>query len=858
MGCVSSGPSNKPNQSNDSIASLESGKKLSQGKSSPGQYEQGPCKSGVVPDSGTAKTVLGNSVTSRSYAQGKTLPAQVQTEDNVESSSRSAEFVQGCVSPSDLQAKYIINPESAPESGPNVMKVREYTFYNVLGEGQQAQVRFAKDDDGREFAVKLVRRRLALRRGGNNGNNPNEMAGSIAREIAILKKLDHPNIVRLVDVLDVAKNNRVFLVLQYVNGGPVMQDSLQGLVPLEENKARDLFGQLIKGLEYLHFHGVVHRDIKPSNLLVTKTGLLKISDFGVSAMLEPAIEMEDERDSEVASIINGVSQRSISSTGSSEDDPNSLTQVVQNFADLNMELDSTQDQHKPQEQPTSLKCDDDANVDQLGSLPELKLSSLVAPLPLSVSPNVAPAFNSSTGAPAPSWTPQYGSPPLPLASQSSSAASSSSQLDDDVSPSDLLAFLKLPPLTLATENLDSPGALCKPSREDIGDKITPLNLGAPVEGAGSGDKSVSSNAKSGGTNNNNAPTSGSSFLAKLAQTPRNGFLPFITPRAAAAATELKPDSDEYKRLQGKLYPPTPDHGIQYNDEMDSPPIGTYAFFPPEACARNNFGDEQYKGKAADLWAAAVTLYMFIFGCVPFMADTREEIFYIIRTQPLFFPDLIVADGVKRQVSAEAKDLLNNMLAKKAFQRYDIPSIKASTWMRKGPKLAKLSRIDRNFILPTQDEVDAAVTEVDLSKHITPFRRVKSWTLSPFHNAVGERKNYAQKRNGSSNDQSLISELPDSAALSALGNLEFDKSKSLLKESTNQTLSPLSSTGTGVDTVKNQVIEEDSELLAGLPLLRLDTTSASVSIANENTKMRPVSLPTRQLRPEPLQQMISEQ
>eukprot|EP00510_Aplanochytrium_minuta_P005189 CAMPEP_0184024882 /NCGR_PEP_ID=MMETSP0954-20121128/12412_1 /TAXON_ID=627963 /ORGANISM="Aplanochytrium sp, Strain PBS07" /LENGTH=150 /DNA_ID=CAMNT_0026308425 /DNA_START=11 /DNA_END=460 /DNA_ORIENTATION=- len=112
-----------------------------------------------------------------------------------------------------------------------------------------------------------------------------------------MKKLKHPNLVQLHEILDDPNERQLYIVMQYIDGGPVMDDKLEGMNRFPEPRARDLFRQLVKGLEYLHFHGIVHRDIKPSNLLVTKTGLLKITDFGVSHICKP-IENVDESDSE--------------------------------------------------------------------------------------------------------------------------------------------------------------------------------------------------------------------------------------------------------------------------------------------------------------------------------------------------------------------------------------------------------------------------------------------------------------------------------------------------------------------------------------------------------------------------------
>ncbi|NWU21700.1 KKCC2 kinase, partial [Dyaphorophyia castanea] len=102
----------------------------------------------------------------------------------------------------------------------------------------------------------------------------------VYQEIAILKKLDHPNVVKLVEVLDDPSEDHLYMVFELVKQGPVME--IPTLKPLSEDQARFYFQDLIKGIEYLHYQKIIHRDIKPSNLLVGEDGHIKIADFGVS------------------------------------------------------------------------------------------------------------------------------------------------------------------------------------------------------------------------------------------------------------------------------------------------------------------------------------------------------------------------------------------------------------------------------------------------------------------------------------------------------------------------------------------------------------------------------------------------
>uniref|UniRef100_A0A2K5HPR8 Protein kinase domain-containing protein n=1 Tax=Colobus angolensis palliatus TaxID=336983 RepID=A0A2K5HPR8_COLAP len=100
----------------------------------------------------------------------------------------------------------------------------------------------------------------------------------VYQEIAILKKLDHVNVVKLIEVLDDPAEDNLYL------GEPVMEVPCDK--PFSEEQARLYLRDVILGLEYLHFQKIVHRDIKPSNLLLGDDGHVKIADFGVSNQFE--------------------------------------------------------------------------------------------------------------------------------------------------------------------------------------------------------------------------------------------------------------------------------------------------------------------------------------------------------------------------------------------------------------------------------------------------------------------------------------------------------------------------------------------------------------------------------------------
>jgi len=97
----------------------------------------------------------------------------------------------------------------------------------------------------------------------------------------MLKKLaDHPNIVKLVDIVR-SKSHSIYLVFEFVEFDLKRLMDRQHIV-FTKNQLKFLFRQILEGLDYMHSHGVIHRDIKSENLLVDPKGNLKFADFGLA------------------------------------------------------------------------------------------------------------------------------------------------------------------------------------------------------------------------------------------------------------------------------------------------------------------------------------------------------------------------------------------------------------------------------------------------------------------------------------------------------------------------------------------------------------------------------------------------
>mmetsp|Transcript_25524 Transcript_25524/g.43054 ORF Transcript_25524/g.43054 Transcript_25524/m.43054 type:complete len:300 (-) Transcript_25524:245-1144(-) len=104
------------------------------------------------------------------------------------------------------------------------------------------------------------------------------------REIATLKHLQHPCVVKLLD--HDCSDGRLYLVFEFIDCDlKKYMNSVTGL--LKPAVIQSYASQLIQGIEYCHLNGVLHRDLKPQNLLVSKNGRLKLADFGLARSFVP-------------------------------------------------------------------------------------------------------------------------------------------------------------------------------------------------------------------------------------------------------------------------------------------------------------------------------------------------------------------------------------------------------------------------------------------------------------------------------------------------------------------------------------------------------------------------------------------
>eukprot|EP01017_Pseudomicrothorax_dubius_P027242 TRINITY_DN3111_c0_g1_i9.p1 TRINITY_DN3111_c0_g1~~TRINITY_DN3111_c0_g1_i9.p1 ORF type:complete len:367 (+),score=74.51 TRINITY_DN3111_c0_g1_i9:25-1125(+) len=148
-----------------------------------------------------------------------------------------------------------------------------FEFKKLIGEGSYGVVRLAVDKTtGMEVAVKMYEKYKLFDK---------QRVFAIQREVSILQKLNHKNIIKLYDYYE--DERVILLVLEYVKGESLTQRIKNEDQPeLEENDIKYFVGQLADALNYIHSMGIAHRDIKLDNILVDDNGYIKLIDFGFS------------------------------------------------------------------------------------------------------------------------------------------------------------------------------------------------------------------------------------------------------------------------------------------------------------------------------------------------------------------------------------------------------------------------------------------------------------------------------------------------------------------------------------------------------------------------------------------------
>ena len=178
---------------------------------------------------------------------------------------------------------------SASSGNPERRKFGQYLLGRTLGEGEFGKVKLGyQKDGGVEVAIKLIRRETL-------GQNPSRLP-KIYREVSILRGLEHPNIVKLHEMIETPPY--IGIILEYASGGELF-DYILNHRYLKDHMARKLFAQLVSGVGYLHKKGIVHRDLKLENLLLDRNRNIVITDFGFANTFDPRDELGEDIESKL-------------------------------------------------------------------------------------------------------------------------------------------------------------------------------------------------------------------------------------------------------------------------------------------------------------------------------------------------------------------------------------------------------------------------------------------------------------------------------------------------------------------------------------------------------------------------------
>lgn len=159
------------------------------------------------------------------------------------------------------------------KTSPNILPhVGPYKQGKTLGKGQTGLVKLGTHcNTGETVAIKIINRtRLSQ-----------SVITKVEREIAIMKLIEHENVLSLHDVYENEKF--LYLVMDCVSGGELF-DYLVKKGRLTPREARKFFRQIISAVDFCHKHNVCHRDLKPENLLLDDKGDIRVADFGMASL----------------------------------------------------------------------------------------------------------------------------------------------------------------------------------------------------------------------------------------------------------------------------------------------------------------------------------------------------------------------------------------------------------------------------------------------------------------------------------------------------------------------------------------------------------------------------------------------
>ncbi|MBN1943983.1 MAG: serine/threonine protein kinase [Phycisphaerae bacterium] len=164
------------------------------------------------------------------------------------------------------------------------LNIPGYEIIGLLGAGAMAMVFKARQTAlDRVVAIKILPQKLSQNA---------EYLRMFKTEGRAAAKLNHPNIVQAIDVLEA--DGRYFFVMEYVEGH-TLYDELEGGRVFKEAEALDVVLQVAEALEHAHTHGIIHRDVKPRNIMITEEGVCKLADMGLARVTQDQTGISAEK-----------------------------------------------------------------------------------------------------------------------------------------------------------------------------------------------------------------------------------------------------------------------------------------------------------------------------------------------------------------------------------------------------------------------------------------------------------------------------------------------------------------------------------------------------------------------------------
>jgi BR serine/threonine kinase len=157
--------------------------------------------------------------------------------------------------------------------------IGRYSVSRTLGQGTSSKVRLGyHQETGQPVAIKIIQKSVWAQ-------HP-DLEAKVQREIALMRLVSHPHILRLREVLE--SRHHLYVVLDYAEQGE-LYDFLLSQRALSESVSLEFFRQIVLAVEYLHSLGIVHRDLKPENILLDSCGQIKLADFGFARWVGSAL-----------------------------------------------------------------------------------------------------------------------------------------------------------------------------------------------------------------------------------------------------------------------------------------------------------------------------------------------------------------------------------------------------------------------------------------------------------------------------------------------------------------------------------------------------------------------------------------